>query len=109
VRTTVSPDRDIDPLCGAVVDRAQAEGAGLTDRYNDVAYVFCGVSCLVAFEVNPQQALGLDDGWTPRRLWTPSRGDVGAPDGRPRSRRRGTDDGTVTGRVSARAGGGSSV
>jgi|tagenome__1003787_1003787.scaffolds.fasta_scaffold20930989_3 YHS domain-containing protein len=108
--TPVPPDRDLDPLCGAVVDRAQAEAAGLRERHNDVEYLFCGVSCLVAFEVDPGRALGLDDGWTPTRLRAAARRDIGVPAWTaPGARRRDARDGDGSSAVGARGSGASRV
>jgi YHS domain-containing protein len=53
--------KQLDPVCGAPVDSAQALPAGLRLSHGGAEFLFCGIGCQVSFQEDPRRFLGLDD------------------------------------------------
>ena len=47
------PERVLDPVCGMIVDVANAEAEGLTLEHHGRTYAFCRSDCLRAFQEEP--------------------------------------------------------
>ena len=46
-----------DPVCGMAVARDPARNKGLTTRWGDIDYYFCGKGCKLEFDENPERYL----------------------------------------------------
>ena len=53
----------LDPVCGMVVDVAEARDAGLTLERPEREYAFCGARCLTSFAKDPQRYIPKVEEW----------------------------------------------
>lgn len=49
-----------DPVCGMDIVMEEARQAGLTSRYRDQEYAFCGRGCKLEFDEDPARFLAPD-------------------------------------------------
>ena len=54
-QTSDSPVGATDPVCGMTVDKAIALDKGLSSRYQDADYFFCGKGCKLEFDDDPKR------------------------------------------------------
>ncbi len=70
--TWVAPEKDTDPVCGKTVSTAEARPS----VYDGQVYYFCSRECREAFEVLPEQYVGLGEPHKARQLdHTPAKGE----------------------------------
>ena len=53
----------LDPVCGMIVDVADAREHGLTLEMDDREYTFCGPGCMKSFAKAPHQFRAKVDAW----------------------------------------------
>ncbi|HEY6959268.1 MAG TPA: hypothetical protein VI814_10615 [Candidatus Limnocylindria bacterium] len=53
----------LDPVCGMVVDIAEARDAGLTLERPEREYAFCAAGCLTSFAKDPQRFIPKVEEW----------------------------------------------
>lgn len=56
-------DKILDPVCGMIVNIADARERGLTLEMDDREYAFCGPGCVRAFAKAPHQYRAKVDSW----------------------------------------------
>jgi len=56
-------EKILDPVCGMVVDLADAREHGLTLEMEDREYAFCGPGCMKNFSKSPARYRAMVDTW----------------------------------------------